>query len=130
MGPVRGGLIATLLPGAAWAEVCDKVRPGWDGTPVTMVGEALVQFMTIPSLALLLASAIAIRFRSQWGAAAVVVLWTIWVSVVAFLDTTGGIRDAAIIEGCIGAPVLFIVAVAAICTGMIIYTFPPPRRED
>lgn len=130
MGPVRGGLIATLLPGAAWAEVCDKVRPGWDGTSVTMVGEALVQFMTIPSLALLLASAIAIRFRSQWGAAAVVVLWTIWVSVVAFLDTTGGIRDAAIIEGCIGAPVLFIVAVAAICTGMIIYTFPPPRRED
>ena len=130
MGPVRGGIIAALLPGAAWAEVCDKVRPGWDGAPVTMVGEAITQFTTIPAVVLLLGSAVAIRFRSQWGAAAVVVLWTAWVSVNAFLDTSGGVKDAAMLEGCIGAPVLFIVAVAAICTGMIIYTFPPPRRED
>ena len=130
MGPLRGGLIAALLPGAAWAEVCEKVRPAWDGTEVTMTGEAITQFSTVPALLLLLASAIAIRFRSQWGVATAVVLWTVWVSVVAFFDATGGMRDAAMTEGCIGAPVLFIIAVAAICTGMIVYTFPPPKRGN
>ena len=128
MGPLRAGVIAALLPGAAWAEVCEKVRPGWDGTEATMVSETITQFSTVPALLLLLASAVAIRFRSQWGVATVVVLWTIWVSVVAFFDATGGMRDAAITEGCIGAPVLFILAIAAICIGMIVYTFPPPRR--
>lgn len=128
MGPLRAGVIAALLPGAAWAEVCEKVRPGWDGTEATMVSETITQFSTVPALLLLLASAVAIRFRSQWGVATVVVLWTIWVSVVAFFDATGGMRDAAMTEGCIGAPVLFILVIAAICIGMIVYTFPPPRR--
>jgi hypothetical protein len=118
-----------MFPLPVWAEVCDKERPNWDGVPATAFDEAISLFSTAPSLALLLATALVIRFRSQWGALAVFVLWTVLISIIAFADPTS-IRIAAIDEGCIGPNTLFITAVVAICIGMILYTVPRPGRSD
>ncbi len=117
------------MPGAAWAEVCDKERPGWDGVAQDGIGEAIALFSTAPSLILLLSTALVIRFRSKWGALGVAVLWTILVSLMSFSDI-GEIRKLAIAEGCIGSPTLFIAIVAAICVTMILYTAPRAERAD
>lgn len=124
MGPLRRGLsLAVVMPSPAWADVCDKVRPNWEGTPVTAVQEALYLATTPISLALLLASLIVLRFRHQWGALAVVVGWTIAVTLLTMADPTG-MRPQAAAQGCVGSPTLFILAVAAICGAMILYTAP------
>ena len=130
MGPLRRGLIFLIFcaPSAAFAEVCDKVRPTWTpGTQATGWSELIALMGTPPSLILLVLSALAIRFRHQWGALVVVVLWAIWVSLVA-MSAPDEIRQMAINEGCIGSPALFIAAVAAICGGMILYTAPRSTR--
>lgn len=130
MGPLRRGLIlALLLPSPAFAEVCDKVRPGWDGTAVGPLQEALYLFMTPPALFLIVTSLLVIRLRHQWGALAVVVLWTILITLVTMADPTG-LQEMARIEGCMGSPTLFIGIVAAICGGMIVYTAPRSERPD
>ena len=120
-------MLATL-PTAAGAKVCDKERPDWNGTPVTAVGEAIALFSNPVSLVLLMVTALAVRFRSQWGALAVCLAWTGWVSLVAFMDT-GGIRSAALAEGCIGSPTLFIVIACTLCVAAVIYTAPRPAKE-
>ena len=53
-------MLATL-PTAAWAKVCDKERPDWNGTPVTAVGEAIALFSNPVSLVLLMVTALAVR---------------------------------------------------------------------
>lgn len=131
MGPLRRGLALALLlgPAPAWAEVCDKSRPNWDGTPASAVDEALFLFSTPASLVLLICTLVVIRFRHQWGALAVVVLWTLLVSVIAMADPTG-LRVSEIAEGCAGSSTLFIALVAAICGGMILYTSRRPERPQ
>lgn len=115
------------LPGAAWAEVCDKERPNWDGTGVTAFGEALTLFTTPVALVLLAFTLIALRFRSQWMGLGAVIGWAGFIALITTADPTG-IRDFAINEGCIGSPTLFIAIVAAICVGTVIYTMP--RNAD
>ena len=118
-----------LLPTSALAEVCDKVRPHWTpGTETTAWGEMIALMGTPPSLVLLLLSALAIRFRHEWGALIVVVLWTGWASLVVFAGADDDIQRMAVQEGCIGSPSLFIAAVAAISVAMIIYVAPPLGR--
>jgi len=123
------GLLAATLPATAWAEVCDKARPAWDGTPVSAWQETIFLLSTIPALVLIVASLLAIRFRHQWGALVVVVLWTILVTMISMADPTG-LQKRAAAEGCVGSPALFIGLVAAICVGMILYTAPRPSRPD
>ena len=118
---------ATLLPGAAWAEVCDKARPGWDGGQVGPVGEAISLLLSPAGLALLGLSLIALRFRQQWIGLGAVLLWTVFITVVTMADPTG-LRADAMIEGCIGPPTLFIVAAAAICVAIVLWT--KPRTSD
>lgn len=140
MGPLRRrlnrvqgwALFAALmaLPGAAMAEVCDKERPGWDGAPASVLDEAISLSATVPSLILILATALALRFRSAKGGLAVVVLWTAWVSVIAFVGYATPVRRAALQEGCIASPALFIGLVAAICVATILYTAPSERRSS
>lgn len=131
MGPLRRGLILACLPGAAWAEVCDKVRPQWTpGTEATAWTELIALMGTPPSLILLVLSALAVRFRHEWGALVVVLLWTGWISLVVFYGTDGDVQEMAVIEGCIGPPTLFIGAVAAICVSMILYVAPPFGRDQ
>lgn len=127
MGSLRRGLILAAAPTPALAEVCDKVRPNWTpGTPSTMLTEAIALFSTVPSLVLIVATLAALRFRSQWGGLAVVVGWTIWTSLAAF--GRDSILEQAAAEGCVGAPTLFIAAVAAICVGTVLYTLPRETR--
>ncbi len=130
MGSIRRGLILSLVPGAGWAEVCDKERPNWvHGTEATIWTEMIGLFAAPPSLVLLLLTALVIRFRSLWGGLIVVVLWTGLVSLLVFSEPDA-VRIQAIKEGCIGSPSLFIGIVAAICVAMILYTAPRAERAD
>ena len=86
MGSLRRGLILALLPSAAWAEVCDKERPAWDGAPVTPVTEAVALFSSLPALVLICATLLALRFRHQWGGLIVVLLWSFLISAHVSLD--------------------------------------------
>lgn len=127
-------LIAALAslcwPGQLLAEVCDKERPLWTpSAPASAFDEALHLFASPGALVLLLATAIVFRLRSQWGGLAVVVGWVGLMSLVSFLGTSGEIAQAAIKEGCIGSPILFMGAVTAICVGTILYTAPLPKRS-
>lgn len=131
MGPLRRGLILSLLPGPALAAVCDDARPNWDGVPVTAFAEAVSLLSTPPALILLVATALVVRFKNQWGGLVVVVLWTLFASLLTMFDPTG-VREIATQEGCFGSPALFIAAVAAICVAMILYTAPrtPAGKTD
>ena len=133
MGPFRRGLIAAILvslPLPAWAEVCDKVRPGWDGTPVSAWQEALWIMGSPASLVLLVASALVIRFRHAWGGLAVFVGWSFLVSAFTIYDPTDGMRAQASAEGCIGSPTLFIATVAVIAIGILLYTGKPAADAE
>lgn len=116
------------LPTAAWAEVCDKVRPDWDGAPVSAVQELLNLGASLPVLVLLVASALVIRLRSQWGGLAVIVAWTVLASVV--ILRRDAVMQLAAEEGCVGAPSLFVALVAAICVAIVIYTLPRLTADD
>ena len=111
------------LPGPAMAETCVLQRPNWDGTPVSAMDEAIQLTSSPVTLILIAVTLLVLRFRSQWGGVAVVVLWTILVSMLTMADPTGT-RAPGMIEGCIGSPTLFITAVAAICVATILYTAP------
>ena len=125
----RLALLIATLPSTALAEVCDKVRPFWTpGAQATSWDELIGLMGTPPSLILLVLSALAVRFRHQWGALVVVLLWTAWVSLIALVGVDNETQAMAIAEGCIGSPVLFIAVVAAICGGMILYTAPRETR--
>lgn len=130
MGPVRRGLILSLLPGAAWAEVCDKERPNWvPGTEATAWTEMIGLFSAPPSLVLLVVTALVVRFRSMWGGVLVMVLWTGLVSLLVFSEPDE-VRLQAVKEGCIGSPTLFIAVVAAICVATILYTAPRTDKRE
>ena len=128
MGPLRGGLILSLLTSPAIAEVCDKERPDWDGTPATALSEAVTLFASPLGLALLVATAFAIRFRSVWGGLAVTVCWTAFVTFVVQYDP-GDLRQMAMAEGCIGEPTLFLGLAIAICVATILITAPRERGK-
>lgn len=123
-------MILSLLPGAAWAEVCDKERPNWVwGTEATAWTEMIGLFSSPFSLVLLIATAFVIRFRSSWGGLAITVLWTGLVSLLVFSEPDE-VKLQAIKEGCIGSPTLFIAVVAAICVATILYTAPRTDKRE
>lgn len=127
MGPVRGGLILSLLPGAALAETCAELRPNWDGVPVTVFGELWAQLSTGTVLILLFGSFAALRLKSpRWA------LWMVlcWAAYIYFLTITRpDTMQRALAEGCLGNPALFIGIIAAICVGMIFYTAPLTKER-
>lgn len=136
LAPALTTACLVLLPAAAGAEVCDKERPGWDGTPATALTEALWLAGSLPAVVLLVATALAVRFRSAWGGLAAVSGWSILIGVIVFAPESGpmGIAQAARAEGCAGSPALFIACVAAICVATILYTAPAsdgaPDKEN
>ena len=117
------------MPTSAWAEVCTLQRPDWDGTPVTALGEFVFLLQTPIVLILIIATALAVRFRSEWGGLVVVVGW----SLSTFLATGWGSNDAAramaMTEGCIGNATLYIVFAALVCIGVVLYTAPLKRDK-
>ncbi|WP_299286381.1 hypothetical protein [uncultured Tateyamaria sp.] len=107
----------------AHAEACAILRPDWDGTSVSAIGEA-VGLLTAPmGLFLLAATVMAVLVRSQWGGLVAVLLWTAFITFVTMADSDGQ-RPAAMAEGCVGPPTLFIAAAAAICVAVVLYTMP------
>lgn len=115
MGSFRGRLIGALaaLPGPAFAEVCDKVRPEWSPTdgPVSALGEVkslLLFFFALP-LALALA---ATRCPRRW----LLALCTGAALIVAGLLIGGDseIMAFARAEGCVGPPGLTYALLAAL----------------
>ncbi len=120
---LAAGLI--LLPGAAAAEVCDKTRPDWDGTPQSMISEAIGLFLSPAGLFLCAAMAMALVFRHAMGTAIVALLWSFFITALV-MGLDDPIRAAAVNEGCVAPPTLFIAASTAICLAAVTYTF---RRE-
>lgn len=131
MGPLRGGLILSLLAGPTWASTCAQINPIWDGVRISPLQEALHLFLSPIGLVLLAATLFAVRFRSQWGGLVAVLGWAGFATFVAMGGTEA--QQAARLEGCIGSPALFIGVTLAICAGTVLYTAPlkaPPTGED
>ncbi|WP_146188628.1 hypothetical protein [Pseudoprimorskyibacter insulae] len=116
-------MILSLVPGSAMAEVCEKLRPGWDAAagPTSGLSEALQLAMSPAPLILLAASALAVLRRSSRGGMIVVLFWAAYLMLLSMADQ-GGVTHQARIEGCMGNPALFIAGVIAICAGIILYT--------
>ncbi|MBV2358699.1 hypothetical protein KUH32_02855 [Thalassococcus sp. CAU 1522] len=128
MGSLRGRLTvltALSLPGTAAAEVCDKLRPGWDGTPQTLAGEAMGLFLSPAGLFLTTALLVAVLFRHAMGTALAALMWSAFISYLVLHSDP--LLFAAMEEGCVAQPTLFIAASAAICLAAVIFTF---RREE
>ena len=131
MGSFRRRLIiaAPLAVSAApaWADTCAEMRPGWDGMPVSAFDELLFLAQSPIVLILVLLTALALRFRSEWGGLVVVVGW----SIATYLVTQwGGSQTDAATEGCVGSPALFIAVAAAISIGVVLYTAPIGKRKQ
>ena len=108
--------------------ICTQIKPDWDGAPVSMFAETLSLASAPITLILLTATIITLHFRHQWAALALVVAWSFYVSFLTILDPENTFALARA-EGCLGAPTLFIVAVAAICITMVFYTAPNEARK-
>jgi len=128
--PIFIGLAVLATRPALAGEVCDLVRPNWDGGPVSAWDEALLLFGSPAALVLMVATAFAARFRSAWGGLAVFVGWSFLVSSFTIYDPTGGQRPAATAEGCIGSPTIFIVIVLAMAVALVLYTTPRRDKPD
>lgn len=106
------------------------MRPGWDGTPVTPFDEFLFLLQSPMVLILIFASALAVRFRSEWGGVAVVVGWSLATFFVTGWSGTGGTMDAALQEGCVGSASIFITVAVAVGIGVVLYTAPRRARKE
>ncbi|WP_342078404.1 hypothetical protein [Yoonia sp. SS1-5] len=130
MGPIRRGLTLSLSAVVVWpqmamAAVCDKERPDWDGAAFTSLDELIYLLQTPIILLMILTTALAVRFRSEWGGLVVVVGW----SAICYILLGDDIKQQAMIEGCVGSPALFIAVVTILCIGVVLYTAPLPRRS-
>jgi hypothetical protein len=106
------------------------MRPDWDGTPVSAFGELVFLAQSPIVLILLLLTAVAVRFRSEWGGLAVVVGWSIATYLVTGWGSTSETQVAVMQEGCVGSPALFIAFAAALCIGVVLYTAPLGKKQQ
>ena len=114
MGSFRRGLIVALVPLPALAEACDKDRPFWDGTHVSMSDEVIVQ-LSDPFTAIVVCLSILLivqsrRFLILLGVLIICVYALIFVDPM-YLDD---VKWAAKREGCIGNGELWWAVLAAI----------------
>lgn len=133
MGSLRRGLaLAAWLPSTAFAEVCDKERPNWDGTPLTVFSE-LVHFVSTPAFYVLFTRATTCAFlRNRWLALPCL-LWCGLLLANWFVPTPPGfddIRNAAIRAECIGPQTLPISLTIAICALAIWRLFCRNKRQE
>ena len=134
MGPLRRRLTLAALFASiglpAWADTCAEMRPGWDGTPVSAFQELVFLMQSPLVLVLILLTAVAVRFRSEWGGLSCVVGWSIATYLVTDWSGSSATQTAAAQEGCVGSPVLFITFAAALCIGVVLYTAPLGKRKQ
>ena len=124
MGPVRGGLILSTLPGLAWAEVCDKERPDWipENGPATGLDELLFLFMSLPGLGILGALTLAaLTAQKRYFATAAVFSLVIGVGYYLNSISPDDITRAAIAEGCVGPQTLPVLACVIIGVTSVVF---------
>ena len=121
MGSVRGRLIALALltPQAAWAEVCEKTRPGWtlDQGPVTGGAETLYILASPVGLGLVALMVLALVLPRRW-LALLAALPALALAGLLGVSRQSDIAALAMTEGCIGsaipAVVLLVLAAALV----------------
>lgn len=119
-------LVFILMPGAALAQVCDAIRPGW--TPQTGAMGALEELASamlspfgLGALALTLAGLLLGRVSSRICAALLILLglsrlpWFLGL----LLGDDAGLLAAARAEGCLG-PAWPVTALLLACAGLVI----------
>lgn len=117
-----------LLPTSAIAEVCDKERPLWDGTPATAWTE-LINLMTSPiQVALVVATILAIWTGTRIGCGILTLVWAAFIPMMLTRDLDDMIWEASR-EGCIGSPILFMGLCAAICSATLYATLRPRSSQ-
>lgn len=104
-------------------------RPGWDGVPVTALDELLFLLQTPIVLILIIGTALAVRFRSEWGGLVVVAGWSLSTFLATGWGSNADTRALAMNEGCIGNSTLFILFAALVCIGVVLYTAPLKRDK-
>lgn len=124
-----------FLSGMAQAEVCDTMRSHLDlasGARANLWTELIALSLNPVTLVLLALSIFVTWKRHANGALAVVLGWSMLVSMIVFWgdDDASGLQEMARAEGCIGSPALFIALVIAICAAMIFYTAPNRARPE
>ena len=116
--------VFVLLPGAAWAGVCELQRPDWvaDSGPATGLDELFFLFTSLPGLGILGALILAALTRQKRYFAistvfAVLVGAGYWMNAARPDEAT----QAAIAEGCVGPQTLPIAALAAIAVTSVVF---------
>ena len=114
MGSFRRGLSVAVVPLPAWAEACDKERPFWDGTHVSMSDEVIAQ-LSDPFTAIAVCVSILLIIQSRRSLILLGVL-IICVYALVFVDPMylDDVKWAAKQEGCIGNGELWWAILAAI----------------
>lgn len=134
MGPVRGGLILSLLASSTMAEVCDKERPRWDPAsgPASMLDEFFALILNPFVLGMLCLTAVAILSKwriPKWILAVVWLSLSILIGIDHYGPVLNDVRWFAMQEGCIGSPLLFIALAIAICAKLIHGALRPRLQE-
>lgn len=143
--PVRGVLrrlapmvLSGLFPLTAFAQanpsVCANSRPNWDVSDgaMTMIEETLYLLTTPGILALLIALAMALRFRNLW--------FTFTISLLSFVicylfyvswasPNIGSVVERSIVEGCVGPPYGAMMVLTLIGTFAIFWQFYKTREQ-
>lgn len=121
MGPFRRRLTAATgmaaLPAAAFAEVCDKVRPDWaaGAGPQGWLAETVYILASPPSLVLLALLALALWLPHLWIAVPAALL-TLGFAALLTISRQTDMAALAMAEGCVGtaAPAITALTLAAI----------------
>ena len=104
----------SCLPGAAWAEVCDKERPFWDGSHVNMFEEVIAQ-LTNPFTVLIVILSVLLVLQRKWAlplfGTLIICVYALFFADPLFLDDDNW---AAKQEGCIGNQEMWWAALAGI----------------
>ncbi|WP_420335929.1 hypothetical protein [Roseibium sp.] len=107
--------VLCLFPNAAFAEVCDKIRPGWDIShgPVSQVDNVVFFFSASPATIVFVGLiVISLLLRNRWMCL-ISALVSIALATVLMLDWVfewgGKITESGIAEGCVVPPYLLTV---------------------
>lgn len=117
-------LALILLPGAAWAEVCDNERPDWVAAngPATGLDELIFLFSSLPGLGILGALVLA-ALTAQKRYFAITAVFATLIGTGYWLNATrpDEITVAAVAEGCVGPQTLPIAACALIAITSVVF---------
>ena len=130
MGPLRTGLIFAALPVPALAEVCDKINPMWNETPVSFWLEP-VEVFSNPLLFLLVLIVLpgAIYRHPAWQTAGVFASSFLTLFVSTPLWSSDEVRAQAMVEGCMAPPYLSTAFAAAITLYAIVRAVRRLRKQ-